>query len=44
MDVALRVVESVTMMHNGRIFKEGTPQEIEADTEVQQLYLGGGHD
>ena len=29
MDVALRVVESVTMMHNGRIFKEGPPQEIE---------------
>jgi branched-chain amino acid transport system ATP-binding protein len=26
MDVALRVVESVTMMHNGRIFKEGSPQ------------------
>ena len=44
MDVALRVVESVTMMHNGRIFKEGAPQEIEADPEVQELYLGGGHD
>ena len=43
MDVALRVVESVTMMHNGRIFKEGSPHEIEADPEVQQLYLGGGH-
>jgi branched-chain amino acid transport system ATP-binding protein len=43
MDVALRVVESVTMMHNGRIFKEGAPHEIEADPEVQQLYLGGGH-
>ena len=40
MDVALRVVESVTMMHNGRIFKEGAPAEIEADPEVQQLYLG----
>ena len=26
MDVALRVVESVTMMHNGRIFKEGRPR------------------
>jgi branched-chain amino acid transport system ATP-binding protein len=39
----LRVVESVTMMHNGRIFKEGAPHEIEADPEVQQLYLGGGH-
>jgi branched-chain amino acid transport system ATP-binding protein len=43
MDVALRVVESVTMMHNGRIFKEGRPEEIEDDPEVQELYLGGGH-
>ena len=43
MDVALRVVESVTMMHNGRIFKEGRPEEIESDLEVQELYLGGGH-
>jgi branched-chain amino acid transport system ATP-binding protein len=42
MDVALRVSESVTMMHNGRIFKEGKPEEIEADPEVQELYLGGG--
>jgi len=44
MDVALRVVESVTMMHNGRIFKEGSPGEIESDPEVQELYLGGGHE
>ena len=42
MDVALRVSESVTMMHNGRVFKEGTPAEIENDAEVQELYLGGG--
>ena len=41
MDVALRVSESVTMMHNGRIFKEGRPDEIEDDPEVQALYLGG---
>ncbi|MEN0040891.1 MAG: ATP-binding cassette domain-containing protein, partial [Pseudomonadota bacterium] len=44
MDVALRVSESVSMMHNGRIFKEGKPAEIEEDPEVQALYLGGGHD
>jgi branched-chain amino acid transport system ATP-binding protein len=44
MDVALRVVESVTMMHNGRVFKEGLPQEIESDPEVQELYLGGGRE
>ncbi len=43
MDVALRVSERVTMMHNGRIFKEGSPEEIENDPEVQELYLGHGH-
>ena len=43
MDVALRVVESVTMMHNGRVFKEGKPDEIENDAEVQELYLGHAH-
>lgn len=41
MDVALRVSESVTMMHNGRVFKEGKPAEIESDPQVQELYLGG---
>jgi branched-chain amino acid transport system ATP-binding protein len=43
MDVALRVVERVTMMHNGRIFREGAPDEIEADPEVQALYLSDAH-
>jgi branched-chain amino acid transport system ATP-binding protein len=43
MDVALRVAENVSMMHNGRIFKEGLPDEIENDPEVQELYLGTGH-
>lgn len=43
MDVALRVAETVSMMHNGRIFKEGLPSEIENDPEVQALYLGAGH-
>ena len=43
MDVALRVAGSVTMLHNGHVFKEGTPEEIENDAEVQELYLGGGH-
>jgi branched-chain amino acid transport system ATP-binding protein len=41
LDVALRVVETVTIMNNGRIFKEGSPDEIEADPEVQRIYLGG---
>ncbi|MGH6884254.1 ABC transporter ATP-binding protein [Hypericibacter sp.] len=43
LDVALRVVESVTVMHNGALFKEGTPDEIQNDTDVQRIYLGGAH-
>ena len=43
LDVALRVTEYVTMLHNGRLFKEGTPEEIEDDPQVQEVYLGGRH-
>jgi len=43
LDVALRVSSYVTMMHNGRIFREGLPNEIEQDEEVQAIYLGASH-
>ena len=43
LDVALQVSEYVSMMHNGKVFKEGTPAEIEADPQVQEIYLGGAH-
>ena len=40
MDVALRVAERVTMMHDGRVIVEGTPDEIRANELVHDLYLG----
>ena len=43
LDIALRVVERVTVMHNGRVLKTGTPDEIENDAEVQSIYMGGKH-
>ena len=43
MDVALRVAERVTMMHEGRVIVEGTPDEIRANETVHALYLGRGH-
>ena len=43
MDVALRVAEFVTMMHDGRTIVEGTPAEIRANQVVHDLYLGTGH-
>lgn len=41
LDVALRVADRVTVMDQGRVFKSGSPDEIEADPEVQAIYLGG---
>ncbi len=41
MDVALRVAERVTMMHDGRKIVEGTPDEIRSNQLVHELYLGG---
>ena len=40
MDVALRVARHVTMMHDGRVIVEGTPDEIRANETVHELYLG----
>jgi branched-chain amino acid transport system ATP-binding protein len=43
MDVALRVAERVTMMHEGRVIVEGTPAEIRGNQLVHELYLGSSH-
>jgi branched-chain amino acid transport system ATP-binding protein len=43
LDIALKVVERVTVMHNGRVLREGTPHEIENDAQVQAIYMGGKH-
>jgi branched-chain amino acid transport system ATP-binding protein len=44
LEIALRVVDRVSVMHNGRLLKEGTPAEIENDPEVQEIYMGrAGH-
>ena len=43
MDVALLVSERVTMMHDGRVIVEGTPDEIRGNQLVHDLYLGSAH-
>jgi branched-chain amino acid transport system ATP-binding protein len=43
MDIALRVAERVTMMHDGSVVVEGTPAEIRANELVHDLYLGRSH-
>ena len=44
LDIALGVAERVTVMHNGRVLKHGSPQEIQDDAEVHAIYMGAqGH-
>lgn len=40
MEVALRVADSVTVMHEGRVIAEGTPDEIRGNAMVHRVYLG----
>lgn len=44
LDIALGVAESVTVMHNGRVLKHGTPAQIQDDAEVQAIYMGAKAD
>ena len=40
-DSLFELVEKVTVLQEGRVLVEGTPQEIEANPAVQEAYLGG---
>ena len=40
MAVVLAVATRITVMHQGRVLAEGTPAEVRARREVQQVYLG----
>ena len=40
MAVVFAVATHITVMHQGRVLAEGTPAEVRARPEVQQVYLG----
>ncbi len=39
-DIVFRFADRITVMSRGRIFAEGTPSEISANSAVQEIYLG----
>jgi branched-chain amino acid transport system permease protein len=43
MDALFELVESVTVLQEGRVLVEGTPDEIKGNEKVQEAYLGGVH-
>jgi branched-chain amino acid transport system ATP-binding protein len=40
MDVALGVADRVTVMNRGQVMAEGTPEQIQADPQVRDVYFG----
>jgi len=43
MDVVLSISDHIIVMHQGRLLAQGTPDEMRANAEVQEAYLGGQH-
>jgi branched-chain amino acid transport system permease protein len=43
MDALFELAERVTVLQEGRVLVEGTPEEIKNNTMVQEAYLGGVH-
>jgi branched-chain amino acid transport system permease protein len=43
MDSLFELVERVTVLQEGRVLVEGTPDEIKGNIKVQEAYLGGVH-
>jgi branched-chain amino acid transport system permease protein len=41
MDSLFELVERVTVLQEGRVLVEGTPEEIKGNPAVQEAYLGG---
>jgi branched-chain amino acid transport system ATP-binding protein len=40
MNVVMGIAERITVLHNGRILAEGTPEEIREHDAVKEVYLG----
>jgi branched-chain amino acid transport system permease protein len=43
MDSLFELVERVTVLQEGRVLLDGTPEEIKTNAAVQEAYLGGVH-
>jgi branched-chain amino acid transport system ATP-binding protein len=40
MKLVMKVSDRITVLHQGQVIAEGTPEEIRANARVQQTYLG----
>ncbi|MCU0510026.1 MAG: ABC transporter ATP-binding protein [Anaerolineae bacterium] len=43
MSIVMNVSDRITVMHQGKLLAEGSPQQIAANEDVQRAYLGESH-
>jgi len=43
MDAMFEIAERITVLNEGKLLAEGTPEEIQANSFVQEAYIGGVH-
>ncbi len=43
MDMIMKISDYITVLNFGQVLATGSPEEIQANPEVQRAYLGGGH-
>jgi branched-chain amino acid transport system ATP-binding protein len=43
MEIVLDLADQITVLHRGSVIAEGTPREIRANQEVQNVYLGSSN-
>jgi branched-chain amino acid transport system ATP-binding protein len=43
MDVVFGVCERITVLSYGKLLASGTPEEVRANEDVRNAYLGKGH-
>ena len=41
MNVVFGIAKRISVLHQGTLIADGSPQEVRASAEVQKVYLGG---
>ncbi|MCS7219613.1 MAG: ABC transporter ATP-binding protein, partial [Thermus sp.] len=41
-EAVLALADRITVLHQGQVLAEGTPEEIQKDQKVREAFLGGG--
>ena len=41
MEIIFSIADTITVLNRGEVIADGPPEEVQADTDVQEAYLGG---